>query len=247
MTDALYDQIGGTYALTRRPDPRIASVIVGALGDARTVLNVGAGTGSYEPSGRRVLAVEPSRRMMRQRRSGGAPVVQATAEALPFAARSFDAALAVLTLHHWTDWKRGLDEMRRVARRLVIVTIEPDDGAKFWLTQEYFPEITRSDQARCPSVAEIVEYLGSARVDGVAVPHDCIDGFLAAFWRRPEAYLDADIRAGISSFALLDSGTVERGVSRLKADLASGAWDRRFGHLRALDALEVCYRLIVIE
>lgn len=244
MAEDLYDEIGRTYSSTRRPDPRIAAVINGALADARTVVNVGAGTGSYEPNDRRVVALEPSWRMIWQRRGVTVPVVRGIAEALPFTDRAFDVALAVLTLHHWTDWRYGLDEMRRVASRLVLLTIEPEDGARFWLTQAYWPEIVQADQARCPSVAEIAIYLGDADVQPVAVPHDCVDGFLAAFWRRPEAYLDADVRAGISSFALLSPAAVDRGVARLRADLDSGAWERRFGYLKALDSLDVCYRLV---
>jgi SAM-dependent methyltransferase len=245
MRETLYDRIGGTYASTRRPDPRIATAIMRGLGDARTVVNVGAGTGAYEPADRAVLAVEPSWRMIRQRRAGAARVVEASAEALPFRDGQFDAALAVLTLHHWTDWRCGLDEMRRVANRLVVFTVEPADVGNFWLTQEYLPEIARLDQERCPSVAELVGYVGACTVDHIAIPHDCVDGFLAAFWRRPEAYLDPQVRAGISSFALLDQDVVDRGIARLQADLESGAWEQRFGSIRSLDALDVCYRLVV--
>src|SRR5262249_51118257 len=160
-------------------------------------------------------------------------------------ADTFDAALAVLTLHHWSDWRSGLAEMKRVANRLVVLTFEPGDVGNFWLTEAYFPEIVELDRGRCPSVAEIVHDLGDCRVDRIAVPHDCVDGFLAAFWRRPEAYLDPAVRAGISGFALLDRDVVARGVAQLRSDLESGAWDRRFGHLRSLHALDVCYRLVV--
>jgi SAM-dependent methyltransferase len=245
MVQAVYDQIGRRYKSTRRADPRIAATILDALGDADSVVNVGAGAGAYEPVGRWLVAVEPSWQMIRQRLSGGSLVVQALAEALPFAAGIFDAALAVLTLHHWTDWRCGLGEMKRVADRLVIVTIEPGEVGNFWLTESYFPEIIGLDRGRCPSVDEIVEYLGDCRVDRIAIPHDCTDGFLAAFWRRPEAYLDPSVRAGMSGFALLDQDLVNRGVARLRSDLESGAWERRFGHIRSLDALDVCYRLLV--
>jgi hypothetical protein len=135
--------------------------------------------------------------------------------------------------------------MKRVAKRIVLFTFEPGDVGNFWLTNEYFPEIAEHDRARCPAVADIVQEVGSCRVDRIGVPHDCADGFLAAFWRRPEAYLDPTVRAGISAFALLDHDLVTRGIARLQSDLDSGAWDRRFGHLRALDALDVCYRLLV--
>lgn len=245
MRKALYDQIGRTYSLTRRPDPRIAAAILRGLGDAEVVVNVGAGVGSYEPTDRMVLAAEPSWRMIQQRKAWAARVVQASAEALPFPDGTFDAALAVLTLHHWTDWRRGLDEMRRVANRLVAFTIEPADVGNFWLTDTYFPEIIRLDQQRCPSVADLANHIGDCTVDHITIPHDCVDGFLAAFWRRPEAYLNPRVRAGISGFAVLDHETVARGIARLKVDLESGAWEQRFGHLRSLDALDVCYRLVV--
>ena len=183
--------------------------------------------------------------MIQQRGVGAAPVIQASAEALPFSRGTFDAALAVLTLHHWNDWRRGVDEMRRVASRLVLFTIEPADLANFWLTEVYLPEIVRLDQARCPSIAELVDHVGNCTVDNVAIPYDCIDGFLAAFWRRPEAYLDPLVRAQISGFALVDENAVARGMARLKADLDSGAWEQRFGHIRSRDSLDVCYRLVV--
>jgi SAM-dependent methyltransferase len=247
MPEALYDHIGRTYTSTRHPDPRIATAIVHALGGAVRVVNVGAGAGAYEPTDRSIVAVEPSSSMIRQRAPGTAPVVQASAEALPFRDRSFDAALALLTLHHWTDWRRGLDEMRRVADRLVAFTFEPGDVGDFWLTSAYFPEIGELGRGRCPSIADLVRHLGDCRVDRIAIPHDCADGFLAAYWRRPEAYLDPHVRAGMSGFALLDPDLVARGVARLKADLESGAWEERFGHIRRLEALDVCYRLLVTD
>jgi SAM-dependent methyltransferase len=245
VSGADYDRIGGTYTSTRRPDPRIAAAIGRGLGDAQVMVNVGAGAGAYEPADRAVVAVEPSWQMIQQRAAGAAPAVQALAEALPFPDKMFDAALAVLTLHHWTDWRRGLEEMRRVAHRLVLFTVEPADVGNFWFTAAYFPEIVRLDQGRCPSVAEVVDHLGNCRVEHIAIPHDCSDGFLAAFWRRPEAYLDPQVRAGISALALLDHATVARGIERLEADLESGAWEQRFGDVRSLDTLDVCYRLVV--
>src|SRR5262245_7208045 len=190
MPQALYDQIGRTYIATRHPDARIAAAIMGALGDVQTVVNVGAGAGAYEPTDHSIFAVEPSSHMIRQRAAGSAAVIQATAEALPFRDHSFDAALALLTLHHWTDWRRGLDEMKRVADRLVVFTFEPGDVGSFWLTDAYFPEIVDLDRGRCPSVADLVRHLGNCQVHRIAIPHDCVDGFLAAYWRRPEAYLD---------------------------------------------------------
>jgi SAM-dependent methyltransferase len=173
------------------------------------------------------------------------PAVQAIAEALPFKTCTFDVALAVLTLHHWSDWRVGLAEMKRVATRVVIFAFDPDALGNFWLTQTYFPEINELDRKRSPSIGEMVQELGNCRVDPVPVPHNCIDGFLAAFWRRPETYLDPAVRAGISGFALLDEEMITRGIARLKSDLESGAWDRRFGHLRSLDAIDAGYRLLV--
>jgi len=245
MAQTLYDLIGPRYTSTRRPDPRIAAAIVRALGDAESVVNVGAGAGAYEPVCRSLVAVEPSWQMIRQRPDGASLVVQASAEALPFPAGTFDAALAVLTLHHWADWRCGVGEMKRVADRQVIFTIEPREVGNFWLTEAYFPEIAELDRARCPSVDELVEHLGECRVDHIAIPHDCSDGFLAAFWRRPQAYLDPGVRAGMSGFALLEQDVVARGVARLTCDLESGAWERRFGHITSLEALDVCYRLVV--
>jgi SAM-dependent methyltransferase len=245
MEQALYDQIGRHYTSTRRPDPRIAAAILDALGDADSIVNVGAGAGAYEPTGRSLVAVEPSWQMISQRQRGASLVVQASAEALPFQAGTFDAAMAVLTLHHWGDWRSGLSEMKRVADRLVIFTIEPREAGNFWLTESYFPEIAELDRGRCPSVDEIVESLGNCRVEHITIPHDCADGFLAAFWRRPEAYLDPRVRAGMSGFALLEQDVVDRGVAQLKSDLESGVWARRFGHITSLEALDVCYRLVV--
>ena len=242
---SLYDQIGQQYTSTRRADPRIAAAILDALGDAHSVINVGAGAGAYEPEDRSLVSVEPSWQMIRQRSHESSLVVQGSAEALPFPARTFDAALAVLTLHHWADWRRGLSEMRRVARRLVIFTIEPRESDRFWLAGTYFPEIVALDRERFPPLDDIVASLGGCRVDHIAIPHDCVDGFLGAFWRRPEAYLDPGVRAGMSGFSLLEPDVVDRGVARLKSDLESGQWDRRFGHLRSLDALDLCYRLLV--
>jgi len=245
VTRTLYDQIGRTYSSTRRPDPRIAAAIAEALGDARTVVNVGAGAGAYEPAGRRVVAVEPSWRMIQQRPGGSRLVVRASAEALPFQSGAFDAALAVLTLHHWTDWRSGLREMKRVAHRQVVLSFEPGGVDRFWLTEAYFPEIGDLDRGRCPSTTDIVRSVGGCAVDRIGVPHDCADGFLAAFWRRPEAYLDPQVRAGMSGFALLDPDVVARGVAQLRSDLDTGVWERRFGHIRSLDVLDVGYRLVV--
>ena len=242
--ETLYDQIAPTYVSTRRPDPRIAAAIQAAIGDADSIINVGAGTGAYELAGKSLVAVEPSWQMIRQRSRVASPVVQAVAEALPFRSGSFDVALAVLTLHHWSDWRKGVAEMKRAARRSVVFAFDVNARQPFWLTNTYFPEINELDRRRCPAMDEIREELGDCSIDPVPIPADCVDGFLAAFWRRPEMYLDPKVRAGMSGLALLDDGTVARGVARLAADLESGVWEQRFGHLRSLDALDAGYRLL---
>jgi len=245
---ALYDSIGRTYATFRRPDRRIAAAIEAALGDAASVVNVGAGSGSYEPDGRTVLAIEPSDRMIRQRPAGAAPCLQGSAEALPLAAASVDAALAVLTVHHWTDLERGLGEMARVARKRVVLLTWIPDAAPFWLTADYFPEIAAHDRTIFPDtetlVATLERRIGPVRLAPLPIPHDCADGFLCAYWRRPEFYLDADRRSVMSSFARIDA---ELGLARLRADLASGRWAERNGRLLALETLDLGYRLVCCE
>jgi SAM-dependent methyltransferase len=238
----LYDSIGKDYSAVRREDPRIAARIRAALGNARTVVNVGAGTGAYEPSDLDVVAVEPSETMIAQRPPGSAPVVRARAEALPFADDSFDAAMAVLSDHHWTDRPAGLRELRRVARRAVVFTFDPAYVDALWLVPDYLPGF-RSLPGM--TIAEIAACLGGADVEVVPVPHDCADGFMGAWWRRPEAYLDARVRASISVFARLSAAEVEDCVVCLARDLASGAWHARHGGLLELEALDLGYRLLV--
>jgi SAM-dependent methyltransferase len=247
MGDAVYDSIGRNYAAQRRPDPRIAARLTAALGGARSVLNVGAGAGSYEPGDRCVVAVEPSAVMLSQRATGAAPAVQARAEALPFPDRAFDAVMAVLTLHHWTDRARGLAECARVAgERVVLLTWDPEADA-FWLLREYLPALIEVDRKKFPPMAAYADAFGRGAGVGISpvpVPRDCVDGFLGAYWARPAAYLDPTVRAGISSFAR--PGT-EAGLERLRSDLASGAWDARHARLRGLAELDLGYRLVVAE
>jgi len=244
-TPEVYDTIGAGYRELRRADPRLAGSIARALGDARTVVNVGAGAGSYEPDEIRVVAVEPSGTMVRQRPPGSAPAVRASAVALPFADLSFDASLAILTVHHWPDRARGLAELARVAaRRAVVVTWDPAH-AGFWLVDDYFPEIAEIDRGIFPSLDEIRVAWGEIAVEPLPVPHDCTDGFLGAYWRRPEAYLDARVRGAISTFARLPG--VESGLSRLRRDLESSAWERRHGGLRARAELDLGYRIVIAE
>lgn len=251
---ALYDTIGHGYAGLRRSDPRIASAIEAALGDAVSVVNVGAGSGSYEPAGRAVVGVEPSEVMILQRPASAAPCMQGVAESLPLVSGSVDAAMTVMSAHHWSDLQRGLGEMARVARKRVVVMTwaPPPDSPAFWLTEEYFPEILTHDRTVFPSVARLTAMLDQAaagrrertQVTTVPVPHDCVDGFLCAYWRRPECYLDAERRAAISSFARLDAS---EGLSKLRADLADGSWAKRHDHLLQQDSLDVGYRLVCCE
>ena len=242
---AAYDSLGRTYTATRAEDPRIAARIHAALGDARTVVNVGAGTGHYEPRDRWVLAVEPSATMIAQRPAGAAPVVRASAERLPLADRTVDAAMAVMTVHHWADWRAGVAEMVRVARRRVVVwTFDPDALDALWIARDYLPETIAIERARTPPLDEFVVALGGgARVEPVPIPRDCRDGVAAAFYARPERYLDPVVRAGMSSFAHL----ADDALARLAADLESGAWDQRYGHLREQPELDAGYRLVVAE
>ena len=238
---ALYDTIGVDYANLRRPDPRIAAQIDAALGSARTVLNVGAGAGSYEPADREVTAVEPSLEMVRQRPPGAAPVVQATAERLPFADASFDAAMAILTVHHWADKARGLAELRRVSRGPVVVLTFDTAHRGNWLT-DYLPELIDHNERQMPQMSDYARGLGAVEITPLPIPHDCSDGFLYAYWRRPRAYLDPPIRAAMSSFWAI--GGAEEGLQRLADDLDSGRWNERYGHLLALDAIDAGYRLL---
>lgn len=243
---SLYDRIGVGYARTRQPDPRIARRIDEALGDAASLVNVGAGAGSYEPRDRRVLAVEPSAEMIRQRADRAAPAVQAAAERLPLADAAVDAALAVLTLHHWADRAGGLRELRRVARRRVVVlTWDQATWEGFWLVDEYFPCIREIDRPRASAIAEISDALGGAAVLPLPIPHDCLDGFHGAFWRRPEAYLDPEVRAGISTYWVMPPAEREEGLRRLASDLESGAWRARHGDLLGRSELDLGYRLVV--
>jgi SAM-dependent methyltransferase len=242
---ARYDAIGRTYTVTRGTDARIAARIWDALGDAHTVVNVGAGTGNYEPPARDVTAVEPSAVMIGQRPPGAAPAVQASAEALPFDDASFDAAMAVLTLHHWGDWRAGCAELRRVARdRVVVFSWDPTYAARMWLGPEYFPGYMEEDVAGFPSLADQAAAL-AAEVETVPIPWDCRDGFFGAFWRRPGAYLDPAVRDGISTLAKRREAELADGLARLRADLDSGAWACRHADLLECDALDLGYRLLV--
>ena len=239
----LYDTIGATYTVTRRTEPRIAAQVWAALGDARTVLNVGAGTGSYEPPDRDVTAVEPSAVMRAQRPPDAAPCVAAVAESLPFEDQSFDTAMALATIDHWQDPIAGLREMRRVARRVVVFTHDASDPNRFWLNRDYLPE--HNDLWACrPSLTELARAIG-ARMEPVLIPWDCADGFYEAYWRRPEAYLDENVRRGISVWARAGPDVEQRAVRSLRDDLASGRWAERNRDLLDLEAAELDSRLVI--
>jgi hypothetical protein len=240
----LYDTIGTTYTATRRTEPRIAAQVWAALGSARTVLNVGAGTGSYEPPDREVTAVEPSMVMRAQRPAGAAVCVAATAESLPFDDKRFDAAMAFATVHHWQDPVAGMREMQRVARRVVVFTCDTSDWAwrrRFWLTRDYLPEVAASRIGLATELASAIE----ARVEPVLVPWDCVDGFFEAYWRRPEAYLDENVRRGISVWSRVGPDAEQRAVRNLRDDLASGQWAERNSELLNIEAADFGLRLLI--
>ncbi len=242
---ARYDTIGLGYTDRRRPDPRIADRIWAAVGDAERIVNVGAGTGSYEENrpGGTLVAVEPSAVMIAQRPPPASPVVRAMAEHLPFASGSFDVALALLTVHHWGDLARGLCELQRVATRQVVLTIDPRVHDDCWLLHEYVPAITgMSDDAPLEAV---IETLGAQRVEVVPIPADCTDGFLMAYWNRPEHYLDPVARSNTSAFARLDEADFVPGLAQLERDLADGTWAARHRDLLDLSEYDAGLRLVV--
>ena len=242
-----YERHGRAYARHRRPDPRIAARIHAALGDARTVLNVGAGAGSYEPGDRSVLAVEPSATMRAQRPVGAAPALDARAEALPFDDDTFDAAMACVTIHHWQPPHAGLAELRRVARGPVVVFTFELDALPAW-QQQHLHEGLVVERPRFPAIADVAAALGGrTRVEHIPTPGDCEDGFFEAFWRRPEALLDPAIRASQSMWTLLEPGVEERIVAGLDEALNSGAWDAEHGHLRDLDSYDGALRLVISQ
>jgi SAM-dependent methyltransferase len=240
----LYDEIGHGYGGARRTEPRIAERLRAALGDARTVLNVGAGTGSYEPPDRDVTAVEPSAVMRAQRPAGAAPCIVAYAEALPFADRSFDVAMTVLSDHHWRDPIAGLREMRRVARRVVVFQWDRTYIPRFWLVRDYLPEVLAL--GRGPTLAERADAI-AARVEPVPIPWDCRDGFFHAYWRRPDAYLAEAVRRGTSVWARVGRTAEARAVAALRDDLRVGRWHRRNAALLGLREADIGARVLIGE
>ncbi len=248
MPEATYDRIGVGYRAIRRPDPRIAARIESALGAAASVLNVGAGSGSYEPHERDVTAIEPSELMLSQRPPGAAPAVQASAEELPFPDDRFDAAMAIITVHHWADLEAGLDEMMRVARRrILILSFDPAPLEQLWLVREYFPSALRIHADAMPAIDRLTELLPRPSVEPVAVPRLCTDGFFCALWDRPEMHLDPAVRRASSVWHLMPTKEIDQGLLQLRSDLKGGSWDQRFGHLRSAPELDVGLRLITSE
>jgi SAM-dependent methyltransferase len=244
--DADYGQVGGAYSQYRRPDPRLAARIVDALGGARTILNVGAGAGSYEPVDRDVTPVEPSASMRAQRPAALAPAIDATAENLPFADASFDAAMTTFSVHQWSNLSAGLSEMRRVTRGpIVILTCDPDLLRAFWLN-DYAPEVLDTEARRYPPIDTIAAHLGGETTSTVVpVPLDCVDGFNEAYYGRPEALLDPAARLSCSAWSFVGDAVHDRFTIDLRRDLADGTWDRRFGHLRTQPAFDGSLVLVV--
>jgi SAM-dependent methyltransferase len=243
----IYDQIGRDYASRRRPDPRWIARIHRRLEGHHTLVNVGAGAGSYEPAFMSVVGVEPSHIMIRQRPPSAAPVTCGVAEQLPFRDGAFDVALAVLTVHHWNNPAAGLAEMRRVSRKQVVVTWDPDVFARqFWFVRDYLPEAVERESQQA-TLATVTAHLGSATTESLPVPANCTDGFFGAYWRRPDAYLDPIVRGAISGLVLLDSDLVSTAVERLRFDLANGRWLARYSELTELDQIDLGYRLVVAE
>jgi SAM-dependent methyltransferase len=244
-----YEEIGVGYETTGRGDSRIARQIHDALGDARSIVNVGAGTGAYEPCDREVVPIEPSELMISRRAPELAGAVKGYAENLPLAADSVDAAMACMTLHRWSDWRIGVQELRRVARkRVVIFTYDPAGSERFWLLRDYLPKLGRLDNRRFPGIDEQSAATGEeVRVEPVPIPHDCQDGFLAAYWRRPMAYLDEEVRAGISTFRLPGAQLLLDGLDVLAEDLQSGRWEDLNHAILERDSLDLGYRLLITE
>lgn len=249
MNSTIYDSIGRGYVTKRVPDPNWERLIHNALGDAASVLNVGAGTGSYEPADRHVVALEPSLNMIAQRPVGTAPIVCGVAEALPFGDKQFDATLAILTIHHWLDYQIGIDELRRVSQRQVIVTWDPAVFLHhFWLVRDYVPEAAdRERAAGMVTLPEIHRYLGLGDVSILPVGANCSDGFFGAYWRRPEAYLDPEVRQSISGLALLDQELLAFRLRRLEQDLKSGQWHQEYSDLLDMESIDLGYRLLTVD
>jgi SAM-dependent methyltransferase len=248
VSQPAYNRMGVNYSDFRRPDPRIAAVIWEALGNASSVVNVGAGTGSYEPTDREVIAVEPSPVMRAQRPAGAVPALEGVAESLPLDNKSVDAAMGVLTIHHWRDVDAGLAEMRRVARhRIVLLTLDPGAIEEVWIVKDYFPEAGVLDHEVLPSMAALRTKLPRASIETVPGPRDCLDRFSIALWDRPEMILDPEVRRAASTWHRMPPEVTERGLRRLRDELESGRWDEKYGHLRSQSELDIGLRLVCEE
>lgn len=241
---SIYDSIGASYSSRRQPDPRIAAAIHSALGNAESVCNIGAGTGSYEPTDRKVIAVEPSQTMIAQRVSS-VPCVCAAAEDLPFDDGEFDAAMAILTVHHWENPFQGLAEMKRVSRRQVVFAFDVNLLNTHWLVRDYLPENIIFEKYRGLPLNLVADELDAKEIIPVPIPHDCTDGFMAAYWRRPEMYLLENVRASISSLSQLPKEIVLSAMERLERDIESGQWHETNRELLAMEACDFGYRLII--
>jgi SAM-dependent methyltransferase len=248
MRQPAYNRIGTNYSDFRRPDPRLEAAIWAALGDAGSVVNVGAGAGSYEPGDREVVAIEPSPVMIAQRPAEAAAAIEGVAESLPLGDNSVDAAMGVLTIHHWHDLDAGLAEMRRVARdRIVLVTLDAETMAEAWIVKDYFPKAGELDREVMPSMAALRAKLPGARIEPLPVPRGCLDGFTIARWDRPELLLDPEVRRASSTWHRMPAEATERGLERLRAELESGRWDEKYGRLRSQAELDIGLRLVRVE
>ena len=240
---ARYDSIGIGYGKIRQPDARLAAAIARALGDAAQVLNIGAGAGSYEPRDREVTAVEPSAVMLSQH--PGAWRVQARAGRLPFADKTFDAAMATMTVHHWPDLEAGLREMQRVSRRQVVFAWDPEHASDLWLQTEYLPGSATFERSRHPPLARVAALMQAHPIVPFEIPHDFTDGLQHAFWRRPQAYLNPQVRAASSMFPLLPTEVVDAAVAQLAADISSGVWAQRHADLLSCDSMDYGFRILI--
>ncbi len=239
-----YDNLAEPYRTYRKPDPRIDARIRFHIQGARRVLNVGAGMGAYEPEDCKVVALEPSHEMIAKRKNSNATLVQGFAEDLPFGDNDFDLSMGILTIHHWADIALGLQEMLRVSKDKILLFTWIGYGSDFWL-QDYIPEITGVDEKLSPSLEELVHMLRNISVETIEIPYDCTDGFMCAYWRRPEAYLDPRARKAISTFSRIPD--IQERLNRLQDDIASGAWREKHSCLLDKESLDLGYRLIVCE
>ncbi len=239
-----YDQLAEQYRNYRKPDPKIAARIQFHIQGAQRVLNVGAGMGSYEPEGCEVIAIEPSYEMISKRKGIKAKLIQGFAENLPFRDNEFDVSMGILTIHHWSDIAMGLQEMLRVSKNKIILFTWIGYGSDFWL-EKYIPEIKGVDEKLFPTLEELDRLLGAISVETVEIPHDCTDGFMCAYWRRPEAYLNPNVRKAISTFSRISD--FQKGFDRLNDDINSGMWHKKLSHLLEKESLDLGYRLVVWE